>query len=316
MNLDPATLQLIECLAPGDWVSGTALAVQLGVSREAISRRMQKLEGLQLQVEKQAGRGYRLDHALELLDAAEIAKGLAPTLQAHQLAILREVDSTNRWLAEQSEVVLCLAEFQAGGRGRRGRHWHSPFGRNLYLSLKVRLPSWPEKLPALGLALGVALCQRLQAELAIPMQLKWPNDLYLNGRKCGGMLIEQRGEAQGDCELIIGLGLNVHMRTAEIDQHWTSLALQEHTVSRNALSVTLAQTLLHSCQNLSNAHLEAALQQYQHYDLYHGQQVQILNEQQRHCGRSLGIDNWGRLRLQTRHGVESFSVGDVSLRPA
>lgn len=314
ISQDSKALPLLQCLASGQWVSGTQLAQHLGVSREAVSQRVRKLAELGLAVDKQAGRGYRLSPALDLLDATALAQALQPQLPAGELAVLLSTVSTNHWLGEQQKVRLCFAEHQSGGRGRRGRDWHSPFGQNIYLSLKVDLPSWPDKLPALGLALGVALCQNLQHQLTVPMQLKWPNDLYLNGRKCGGMLIEQRGEAQGHCQLIIGLGLNVCMSQAHIEQQWTSLHKEGYHCGRNQVAEVLAQTLLCESSQLNNAHLSRRLAQFQQHDIYHQCAVSIITPHQRHQGQNLGIDEWGRLKLQTDNGLQHFSVGDVSLR--
>lgn len=314
MKPDHTTIKLLQQLASGQWVSGTELAQQLSLSREAVSKRMRKLSDWQLAVEKQAGRGYRLEQPLELLDQQSLGAALKDLIPADNVAVLASVDSTNGWLADRDSMRLCVAEHQSGGRGRRGRQWHSPFGQNLYLSVKQELPSWPEQLPALGLALGVALCEQLQQQFAIPMQLKWPNDLYLEGHKCGGMLIEQRGEAQGRCQLIIGLGLNVQMYAAQIDQNWTSLYKQGHKVSRQALLESLARVVLQETRALSNHSLSERLQTFSHFDVYAGCEVSIRGADQTHHGRADGIDDWGRLQLRTAQGLKTFSVGDVSLR--
>ena len=318
MTLDSLNIKLIHALASGAWISGTGLAEQLHISREAVSKRLQKLPQWGLQIDTQAGRGYRLRPALELLNEAQIRSQLANADgdASCNLHIINSTASSNQWLAENATgLSACLAEHQSAGRGRRGRDWFSPFGQNLYLSLRCDLPAWPEKLSALGLVLGVALCERFQ-QAAIPLQLKWPNDLYLNGKKCGGMLIEQRGEAHGPCSLIIGLGLNVHMRDAQIDQDWTSLSVQGHNVSRNQWATTLIQTLLAEVHTISDIHIAAQLKKFKHYDLYHGQPVRLSNNQDSHDGISMGIDEWGRLLLKTNDGITPFSVGDVSLRPA
>lgn len=316
MTPDDPQLILLHQLADGEWVSGADLAQTLGISREAVSKRVRRLSEWQLEVASQSGRGYQLRPAIELLEGANILAGLrAAGHEACDVRILTSVDSSNRWLAEHGDNhMLCLTEHQSAGRGRRGRHWHSPFGQNLYLSLRVDFNQWPEKLPALGLVLGVAICERL-ARFNIPMQLKWPNDLYLSGKKCGGLLIEQRGELHGTGTLIIGLGLNVAMRDDQaIDQHWTSLALQGHAISRNALAVAVADTLLHECRELDNQRISMRLSQFSAHDVYRDAAVQIESAQGIIPGQTLGIDEWGRLRLLTDRGEQLFSVGDVSLR--
>ncbi len=311
-ELDDIQLALIRRLALGDWVSGTALAEQLGLSREAISRRVRRLADFGLAPERRSGRGYRLEQPLELLDAGRIAAGLVRPMPVQ---VLGTTDSTNARVAAQAQApLLCLAEHQSAGRGRRGRSWASPFGQNLYLSLGWELPHWPEKLSALGLVLGVVLAETLR-ELGVPAQLKWPNDLYLNGRKLGGLLIEQRGEAQGACQLVIGLGLNIAMREqAGIDQAWTSLAREQLPHSRNALAIALGNALCAVLDGLDNRRISEVLSRFDALDLYHGQPVSIREGASEIRGRAVGLDDWGRLQLQTDSGLQRFSVGDVSLR--
>ena len=316
MTPDDPQLVLLQQLAHGEWISGADLAQTLGISREAVSKRIRRLSEWQLEVASQSGRGYQLQPAIELLNGEHILTELRAAGHASsRVQILTSVDSTNRWLGEHGcNHMLCLAEHQSAGRGRRGRQWHSPFAQNLYLSLRIDFQHWPDRLPALGLVLGVALCERLNA-LGVALQLKWPNDLYLGGRKCGGLLIEQRGELLGAGTLIIGLGLNVAMREGPaIDQHWTSLALHGHTISRNTLAVELADTLLKECHALDNARISQRLEQFSNYDVYHDAPVLIHGNEASVAGHSQGIDEWGRLRLRTAHGEQRFSVGDVSLR--
>ncbi len=310
--LDEIQLDLIRRLAPGDWVSGAELAGELGLSREAISRRIRRLDDFGLDVARRSGRGYRLGRALELLDARQIVSGLDRPVPVE---VLGTTDSTNAWVAARPRApLLCLAEHQSAGRGRRGRSWSSPFGQNLYLSLGWELPQWPEKLSALGLVLGVVLAEALR-ERGVPAQLKWPNDLYLNGRKCGGLLIEQRGEAQGACQLVIGLGLNVAMRAqTDIDQPWTSLAREGFTHSRNALAIALTNAMSTTLDGLDNARISGTLARFQELDLYHGQPVSLQEGATLIRGRSAGLDDWGRLQLETDAGLQHYSVGDVSLR--
>ena len=106
MSLDPTTVQMIRQLAAGDWVSGTTLAQRLQISREAVSKRMHKLADLQLHVDKQAGRGYRLSPALQLLDAAQLGAQLSGLLEPDQLVVPPSTESTNLWLTQHPHCLL------------------------------------------------------------------------------------------------------------------------------------------------------------------------------------------------------------------
>src|SRR5690606_2947354 len=167
------------------------------------------------------GKGYRLDEPLFLLDGAQIGAALTPANQARLagLELLPSVDSTNAHVLRQLQAGTlalppgrshaCLAERQSAGRGRRGRQWVSPFGHNLYLTLLQRFDSGAASLDGLSLAVGVALVRALR-EWHIPhLALKWPNDLLCREAKLAGILIEISGDVTGQCQLLIGVGLNV-----------------------------------------------------------------------------------------------------------
>ena len=247
-------LRLIDALAPGEWQSGEALAAEAGVTRAALAKRVTHLRDWGLQVEAEAGRGYRLAQPLQRLDAARIRAAL-PAIARDRLRsveVLARTDSTNQRLLEADaaqDPQALFAELQTAGRGRRGREWRSPFGANLYLSLGWSFPAWPPQLSALSLAVGVACARALRKTGLHQVMLKWPNDLRVGDDKLGGILIEQRGEAGGACRVVIGIGINVSMSAEQagaLGQPWTSLqaalASNSLTVQRAIPGATAAQS--------------------------------------------------------------------------
>src|SRR5690606_27766539 len=138
---------------------------------------------LNVTVESVRGPGYRIPGGLLHLDHAIIqANNPAPVLKrVRELALFDETVSTSDWVQRNAadadwQGIVCLAERQTGGRGRRGRHWISPFGRNLYLSLGWEFEGGAALLEGLSLAVGVGVCRALGG--AVPgLQLKWPNDI-------------------------------------------------------------------------------------------------------------------------------------------
>ena len=123
--------------------------------------------------------------------------------------------------------LVCTAEQQTAGRGRRGREWISPFGRNLYVSTVWEFTQGAAALEGLSLAVGVAVAQALKG-LGLPeVQLKWPNDIQHEGKKLGGVLLEMVGDASRQCQVVVGIGVNVAMPGAAanaIDQAWTDIS--------------------------------------------------------------------------------------------
>jgi len=230
-TLDSAELlALVDALADGAWHSGERLAERARITRAALAKRIAKLEAWGLEVEARIGLGYRLPRPIERLDPTAIRKLLpaATRQQLRAVEVLALTDSTNQRLLEsrsEDDPRALLAERQTAGRGRRGRDWQSPFGANLYLSISWSFAHWPAQLTVLPIAIGVACVRALAAQGIEGISLKWPNDLLVDGKKLGGILIEQRGEGGGACRAIVGVGINVSMQDARgITQPWTSVA--------------------------------------------------------------------------------------------
>ena len=195
MTLTPIRQTLITLLSDGQFHSGEQLGEQLGISRAAVSKHMAALKELGLDLFSLTGKGYRLAVPMALYDEAQL-QALAPMAPVHCFPV---IDSTNQYLLERvnqlSSGESCLAECQTAGRGRRGKPWVSPFGCQLILSMYWRLEQGMAAAMGLSLAVGVAVVQALES-LGYPgVELKWPNDLYYQGRKLAGILVEMSGSA-------------------------------------------------------------------------------------------------------------------------
>jgi BirA family transcriptional regulator, biotin operon repressor / biotin---[acetyl-CoA-carboxylase] ligase len=310
--LDPR-LWLVARLADGDWHSGERLAQQAGLTRAGLARRMAKLAEWGLQPEARHGLGYRLPAALELLDAAALS-AQAPAGWAVRVAAALESTSSALLDADPAQDPQALfAEYQSAGRGRRGRGWISPFAANLMLSVAWSFPLWPRDLSRLPLAVGVAVARAVQAACGVDLQIKWPNDLYLQERKLGGVLIEHRGETGGACRVVIGVGLNVAMREATLDQPWISLA-EVQPVSRNRLAAALLQeldTLLAGYATQGFAPHAAA---WSERDLTRDRAVRVLMAQRELEGIARGVDEQGALLVEVLGEPIPVHSADVSLR--
>ena len=249
--------KLLPLLANGEFRSGQDLADAMGVSRTAVWKQVNRLAAdLGLAIESVRGKGYRIPGGIDLLDADQVKAALDARARAllTRLEILDTVDSTNAEVMRQAEQgyvpgLVCTAEQQTAGRGRRGRQWVSPYASNLYLSLLWEFSQGAAALEGLSLAVGVAVARALRA-CAVPyVQLKWPNDVLYGGAKLGGILLEMTGDAAGSCQVVIGVGLNVAMPAAAagaIDQAWTdikTITANQHP-GRNRLLAALLNELL------------------------------------------------------------------------
>lgn len=316
---------LLNLLADGETHSGAQLARTLGVSRNAVWKRIRNMSDKGLGVRAVPGAGYRLDAPLELLSKTAILDALpsgAPARDA-DLVILDEVDSTNDFLqrtadAEQRGHRICMAEYQTGGRGRHGRAWHSPFGRNIYLSVSRAIDLGPDAMSGIGLAAATAIVKALEACGLDGAGLKWPNDILYRGRKLAGLLIEFHGEHHGRSRLVVGVGVNVAMSEdadRHIDQPWTDLATALGRMpERNTLAAKLIHELTFMIDTFTHHGLKPFIGPWTAYDLIRDQAVRVESPWRTLTGIARGIDDRGALLIETEDGVQAILSGDVRLR--
>lgn len=318
-----STDAILRTLADGQFHSGEQLAQSLGVSRSAVWKHVQELTAFDLEVFRVPGKGYRLAAPLELLDAERIRAALSAPhrKRLNALHVLRSVESTNTWLSAGDELApaACLAEWQTAGRGRRGRHWVSPFAANLYLSLLWQFDELPSGFTALGMVAAIAAVTALRACGVQTVAVKWPNDLVTGGRKLGGVLVDVQGESQGRLRAVIGIGLNVRMPTPAaqaIDQPWTDVAAQPGgtTLSRNTLAAALLNALFDALDVFGTRGFAAFEKDWRDLDQVAGREVILQQHERRISGTALGVDQNGALLLQSGGETQRFMSGDISLR--
>ncbi|HDN9014638.1 TPA: bifunctional biotin--[acetyl-CoA-carboxylase] ligase/biotin operon repressor BirA [Aeromonas salmonicida] len=318
MTLTPIRQTLITLLSDGQFHSGEQLGEQLGISRAAVGKHMAALKELGLDLFSLTGKGYRLAVPMALYDQAQL-QALAPMAPVHCFPV---IDSTNQYLLERVNQLQsgesCLAECQTAGRGRRGKPWVSPFGCQLILSMYWRLEQGMAAAMGLSLAVGVAVVQALES-LGYPgVELKWPNDLYYQGRKLAGILVEMSGSAGASCNLVIGVGLNLAMPAREgerIDQAWSELRhIQPELVDRNLLAARMLGHLQQAMLTFEQQGLSHFVDDWNRLDHFAGRPVRLLMGEQEIRGIARGIDDRGALRLEMSEGIKFYLGGEISLR--
>jgi BirA family biotin operon repressor/biotin-[acetyl-CoA-carboxylase] ligase len=305
-------------------VSGDALAQESGLTRAAMWKRIEALREAGVEIDAQAGRGYALRHPLELLQADDIIGALPPFVRAGlaSLEIAWALDSTNSELLRRDTpahgVAALIAERQTGGRGRRGKTWASPLAAHLYLSLSRQFSGGLARLGGLSLVAGVAAAEALHESGYAGVRLKWPNDLVVEGRKLGGLLVEGGGEHAGPVRAVIGLGLNVRMpesMAATLDQPWTDLTLLLGTApSRNAVAARLLAHLVPALDQFDAEGLAPFLARYARFDALTEREVAVHLAGATQTGIATGIAEDGALRVRIDGEERVFHAGEVSVR--
>lgn len=321
-------IKIIEQLSDGQFHSGEAIGTLLGVTRTSVSQYIRELQSLGLDVFRVTGKGYRLREPLQLMSVERIktAYGLASyTDNSAAIELERVVTSTNDVLKErlQNQQQLpnglsVLAECQTEGRGRRGKRWLSPFGSNLYISLYWRLEQGMTAAMGLSLALGTAVAQVL-AEIGInDVELKWPNDILVGGKKIAGILVELEGQALGVAHVIIGIGVNLAMPnqvSQEIDQPWTDIRNEiGDSFDRNKLAAQLIAKCRQYLDEYETAGLRHFMERWERFDRLKGKPVKIIMSHKEVFGIAEGIDDTGAILVNQNGVTEKFHAGEVSLR--
>lgn len=313
---------LIQLLADGQFHSGEELGELLGVSRAAVWKQLQKLAPLGLELESVKGRGYRLPGGLELFDPEKIAAALPDNRKAlaATLEIFPRTESTNNEAARRilqggAHRYCCVAEQQLAGRGRRGRPWLSPFGRNLYFSKVWEFDDGAAALSGLSLSVGLAVLRALQGLGVSGLGLKWPNDVLLDGRKLAGILLEMQGDPAGQCQVVIGIGVNLDMRYSDVSaigQPWSDLSA--YGLSRNRVLAALLVSLAEVMEEFVAAGFGAHREQWGRYDVFAGDEVAVQLGGNWQYGRALGVEADGALVVEVGGERRLFHGGEVSLR--
>ncbi len=325
MLLTEIKKKILQILADGEFHSGNELATSLNISRSAIWKQLGGFTEYGIEVIAVSGKGYRLPRSIELLNHKTIKTSLAVNTETllSELLIYDRISSTNHYLVEQinqggKSGLICLAEFQEAGKGRRGRQWVSPFGCNIYLSILWHFQKGPAAISALSLALGVAVIRALAGFSITGVGLKWPNDIYWQGQKLGGILVEVLGESDGPCSVVSGIGLNMFLPDKEaqnIHQSWTDLSqvMGVQVPSRNELIAALINELLPIIANFEDSGFADYLHEWRSYDCMAGKQVTLHMGNTQFAGVVQGIDDTGMLVLKDKQGNDHvYACGEVS----
>ncbi|WP_075794559.1 biotin--[acetyl-CoA-carboxylase] ligase [Massilia putida] len=212
--------------------------------------------------------------------------------------------------------VLLVAEHQTAGRGRAGRSWLSEPGNSLTFSLAWRFADGLRALAGLPLAIGVALAETL-GKLGQPVQLKWPNDVLKDGDKLAGILVETQVLPSGAAWTIVGIGLNLVMPDALEEKIGRSAAAMPWLarMDRDELMAALLDGLADALSLFEQQGFTAFAARWNMLHAWAGRPVVLLDRGEiRHEGLAAGVDDTGRMLLDTAAGRITIVAGDVSLR--
>ncbi len=306
-------------------LSGAEISRKLGISRSAIWKHIRSLRGAGYQITAKHATGYQLIAVPTHLTTWEIQAGLGTERLGIKIHTFSQVDSTNMVAfrlalngAHEGEVVI--AESQAAGKGRMGRHWESPHGVNIYLSIILRPLFPPNKMSMITLMTAIACAEAVEEVTGLLPSIKWPNDLLIGEKKMGGILTEADMEMDRINFVIVGIGINVNMPHSSfppsIRDTATSLREAPDTeISRIALIQALLRKFELWYQRLGQGWGDAVKGRWEEISQIRGKEVEIVFMGETVKGQALEIDADGALLVQEPGGeVKRIVAGDVHVR--
>jgi BirA family biotin operon repressor/biotin-[acetyl-CoA-carboxylase] ligase len=320
--------QILRALrtAGEDAVSGADLAERLGISRAAIWARIEELRSLGYDINASPHDGYRLRSAPNLLHADDLRALLNPKiLIGRDIRVFQETTSTNDVVDKLGrdgvkEGAVVLAESQTKGRGRLGRKWISSPGKGLWFSVLLRPALSPQAATQITVASGTALARALRAATGLRAEIKWPNDILINGRKLCGILTEMSAELDKINYIVLGIGVNVNLSTTdfppELRKIATSLAIEcGRKFQRVEIAAAILRELDRDYTKIQEGHFEALADEWEANCTTIGRDVEITLGNRTVLGRAESLDPEGALLVRTQHGrLERIMGGDVTLR--
>ncbi len=306
-------------------VSGTKIAEEIGTSRSEVWRLVQQLRRLGVEIAGHPATGYRLQAVPDLLLPDVLAPLVRGTIFDKHLHHYYKIGSTNTAAMEAAaagapEGSVFLAEEQIAGRGRGAHTWHSARSSGIYCSVVLRPVLPPSEALIISLAAGLALHAAIQTiDPKLSPDLKWPNDLLLDGKKLSGILTEMNAEATRVRHIVIGIGINVNQASfpSELRDQATSLRLSTGTEwSRVELTATLLKSLDREYGDLLQRPeaRQSILRRFEERSAsVRGREVHV-EENGGFDGTTAGLDARGFLQVRTAHGIRTVLSGTVRTR--
>ncbi|WP_017755553.1 bifunctional biotin--[acetyl-CoA-carboxylase] synthetase/biotin operon repressor [Calidifontibacillus oryziterrae] len=308
----------------GEFLSGQMLSEALGCSRTAIWKHIEDLRKDGFELEAVQRKGYRILSKPDRLSGNEIQLGLKTNTFGRFVHYEESVPSTRTIAHKLSyegapEGAIVVAEEQVAGRGRLDRSWFSPKYSGIWFHIILRPNIPPQQAPQLTLLAAVSVVRGIKAATGIQCEIKWPNDILLNGKKLVGILTELQAETDQIHAVIIGIGINVNQQPEhfpdDLKKTATSLAIEKGTKLNRS---EILQAILKEMENLYSDYLENGFQVvkllWESHAVSIGKQITARTFNGTLTGKALGITDDGVLLLQDHHGkIHHIYSADIEI---
>ena len=309
-----------------EYLSGQDLSDVLKISRVAVWKHIKKIQTLGYKIESKQKLGYRLIDNTEKLLPWEITRDLKTQLIGKRVYYFEEIDSTQNFAqniaADKKENgTIIIAEKQTSGRGRLDRKWTSPKG-GIWFSLIIHPKFDVSSSTLIPILSAVALSKSIKSVLDIETEVKWPNDITMNGKKVAGVLVDASFQTNSIDYLILGIGINFDIDTKKLEKRLTKTpnfygidslrGKEDKTPPKKLLKEFLLQFEKNLFQ-LDKGEKSKIIKEWTKRAAGLGKKITINTSNGKISGISQGIDNDGALKIKTRNEIKKIYVGDVVL---
>lgn len=317
--------EILKLLRETDgYVSGQQISDRFGVSRTAVWKVIRQLQDEGYQVEAVRNKGYHIVDSPDVMTKEELDSLMDTRWAGKNIVYYDATDSTNLRIKQLGDEgaphgTLAVADRQTAGRGRRGRAWESPAGGSIYMSLLLRPKFRPDKASMLTLVAACSVAEGIKDCEDVNVQIKWPNDIIIEGRKLVGILTELSTQIDYINHVTVGIGINVNIQEFpdEIRNTATSLRIEcGHTVRRAPI---IAAVMKHMEKNyetfLQTEDLTGLMEKYSALLVNKDKDVRIIGAKEQYQAHALGITPTGELIVRREDGTEeTVYAGEVSVR--
>ncbi len=304
---------------PSNYVSGEDLSSHLKISRQALWKHIQEFKDSGYEIEAVPHLGYKLVSSPDRLFASEINRGLNTKFIGKKIYYFDSIGSTmdmaqELGIKQAAEGTVILSENQSKGRGRMGRQWLSPKYKGIYLSLILRPKISPNASAILTLLAAVSICEAIKKVAGMEAKIKWPNDIFIQQKKLGGILTELNAEADQIRFLVIGIGLNINNDKKSLVSGATSLKEEKGQVlNRVELLQEMLRVLERNYLSFQNKGAGPIADKWRSLSATLGKRIKVSLSGGHLEGEAVDIDSDGALLLRNDAGLISrVTSGDVT----
>jgi BirA family biotin operon repressor/biotin-[acetyl-CoA-carboxylase] ligase len=303
-------------------VPGPKIAEEIGVSRSTVWEWIEKLRALGVAIKGHPSHGYQLEKLPDILVPSLVRAELPHAEIGHKIVHYFCTESTNSAaLALDAQNgphgTVVIAEEQTAGRGRLGRNWYSEKSSGIYASIILRPQLSPAAAPILTLLAGVAVHHAVGSAAGLEADIRWPNDVLVNGKKVCGILTEMKAEVDRLHMVVLGIGINVNHTSMpeELQEIATSLALESgRHYTRLQVLAELLRSVEHYYHMLLKEGNAAIVREWSKASSYaEGKRVRVKAGGKDYSGVTAGLDASGALNIRRENGRQDLLVaGEIT----